>query len=175
MLPGDSGIIYVHILRRGEITLKTTTQKAAEAAAQYLEPDERITAAGSGELGRVTFLRQIVTMVVSQLLTLGTVSRTVRARRVHYILTNKRLFALDGESALFGPGQMRLNLPLKAMKVISSKKNVFSRELIDLAVDGQPKPLRISFGASAQKPAVGEQVVTAIETLGGGRVAPPAG
>lgn len=152
--------------------LKTTSQKAAEAAAQYLEPGEQITVTGFGELGRVTILRQFTTMLVSEILTLGLVRRTVRARRVHYILTNKRLFALDGESFLYGPGQMRLNLPLKAMKVISSKKTLFDRQNIDLAVDGQPKPLRISFGASALKPTAGEQIVAAIETIGGGRVAP---
>jgi hypothetical protein len=154
------------------LNLKTTEQKAAEAAAQCMEPGERIEVIGSGDLGRVTFLRQATTMLVSGLLSLGTVTRTVRARHVHYVLTDRRLIALDGESFLFGPGQVRLNLPLKQAKLINAKKTWLNSWNIDLAVAGQAKPLRIVTNSSHVQ--AGEQIISAVEFRGGGRVAPAA-
>lgn len=143
------------------------SDRAVEAASQYLMPGEQIVAAGFGSMGHVSVANQIATAVFWEVVSGGTLLRTKRARKMHYVVTDRRLLALDGESLLFGPGKLQLNLPFVNAKVVSSKQGTFGSHITELAIDGQPKPLRITFEGGHGDAA--QQMVRAIETVGGGR------
>lgn len=139
--------------------------RAADAAAPHLKPGEQVTATGFGTMGQVSVGKNIALAIVAGIVSAGTVIASRRPRKAYYALTSQRLLAFDGEGLFGRPGKLLFSLPLQAAKVVRSSKNFLGFVRVDLAIEGQPKGLRVSFASGSQQ--AGEAVIAAIKSAGG--------
>lgn len=139
--------------------------RAADAAAPHLKPGEQVTATGFGTMGQVSLGKNIALAIVVGIVSAGTVIASRRPRKAYYALTSQRLLAFDGEGLFGRPGKLLWSLPLQSAKVVRSSKNFLGFVRVDLAIEGQPKGLRVNFASGSQQ--AGEAVIAAIRSAGG--------
>lgn len=145
--------------------------RAAESAAPHLQPGEQVQATGFGTMGSVSLGKSVAYGAAIGVLTGGMIVGALRPRKVYYALTGQRLMCFDGEGLLGRPGKLLLILPPQAAHVVKSRKNFLGFTRLDLAVEGQPKGLRLAFTPRCGKTA--KAVVAAIEAAGRQRAPQP--